>query len=146
MRLPRPRHRTPRIALLLALLCTAATGRASANPCLANATTLCAHGGRFAVTVDWTTANGTGEGVVAQAVANSGFLYFFDPDNIELVVKVLDGCGVNEHYWVFLGGLTDQGVDAWVTDTKTGKRAHYANPLHIPFATILDIDAFATCP
>lgn len=33
--------------------------------------------------------------------------YFFSPDNLEVMVKVLDGCAINGHYWVFAAGLTD---------------------------------------
>ena len=37
----------------------------------------------------------------------SGLLYFFDRDNVEVLVKVLDGCGVNGHRWVFVAPVTD---------------------------------------
>ncbi len=39
----------------------------------------------------------------------SGLLYFFDRDNVELLVKVLDGCAVNGHRWVFVAPVTTLG-------------------------------------
>jgi hypothetical protein len=37
----------------------------------------------------------------------SGYFWFFDPDNIELTVKILDGRAVNGKYWVFIASMTD---------------------------------------
>lgn len=39
----------------------------------------------------------------------SGLLYFFDRDNVELLVKVLDGCAINGHRWVFAAPVTTLG-------------------------------------
>ena len=39
----------------------------------------------------------------------SGLLYFFDRDNVEVLVKVLDGCAVNGHRWVFVAPVTNLG-------------------------------------
>ncbi len=36
----------------------------------------------------------------------SGLLYFFDRDNAEILVKVLDGCAINGHRWVFVAPVT----------------------------------------
>ena len=36
--------------------------------------------------------------------------WFFQAENVEAVVKVLNGCGINDRYWVFAGGLTDVKV------------------------------------
>ena len=38
---------------------------------------------------------------------HSGLLYFFDRDNAEVLVKVLDGCAINGHHWVFVAPVTD---------------------------------------
>lgn len=35
------------------------------------------------------------------------FFWFFDFVNLELFVKVFDGCFVNGYYWVFFGFLSD---------------------------------------
>ena len=50
----------------------------------------------------------------------TGVFSFFAPDNVELVVKALDGTGVNGHHWLFYGALTDVGYTLTVTDTATG--------------------------
>jgi hypothetical protein len=58
----------------------------------------------------------------------SGLFWFFEPENIELVVKVLDGRALNDRYWVFFGALSD--VEYWITarDVETGERKTYHNP------------------
>ncbi len=37
----------------------------------------------------------------------AGLLWFFDPGNVEVLIKVLDGCAVNGRRWVFLAPTTD---------------------------------------
>ncbi len=37
----------------------------------------------------------------------AALFYFFSPDNPEMLLKVLDGCGVNGHWWVFGSAATD---------------------------------------
>ena len=39
----------------------------------------------------------------------SGLLYFFNRDNAEILVKVLDGCAINGHRWVFVAPVTTLG-------------------------------------
>ena len=39
--------------------------------------------------------------------ANTGFFWFFNPENIELAVKVLDGRALNGNFWFLYGGLSD---------------------------------------
>jgi hypothetical protein len=58
----------------------------------------------------------------------TGAFWFFNPGNTEVIVKVLDGTGINGHYWVFLGSLTDQAYTATVTDTVTGQVWTHVNP------------------
>ena len=77
---------------------------------------------------------------------DSGYFWFFDPANVELTVKVLNGCAVNNHYWVFAAGLTNVNVVLTVTDTQTGQTKSYTNPQGRTYLTILDTGAFATCP
>ena len=36
----------------------------------------------------------------------AGLLWFFDRDNVEVLVKVLDGCAINNHHWVFTAPVT----------------------------------------
>ncbi|MEM1180153.1 MAG: spondin domain-containing protein [Acidobacteriota bacterium] len=108
---------------------------------------LCLNQERFQVTVEWETPDGTtGRGVAVEGTADSGFFYFFNDDNIELDIKVLNGCDINNYYWVFAAGTTDVGVDITVTDTQAGVVQNYSNPLGQAFAPILDTAAFLTCP
>ena len=58
---------------------------------------------------------------------------------------MLDGCGVNNHFWVFAGGLTNVEVEIRVKDTTTGAAQTYNNPQKTPFAPLQDINAF-DCP
>jgi hypothetical protein len=76
----------------------------------------------------------------------SGYFWFFGAANVEEIVKVLDGCAVNGHKWVYISGLTDVRVVTTVTDTRTGAFRTYQNPQGTPFALVRDTSAFATCP
>jgi hypothetical protein len=96
-----------------------------------------------------TYADTEGQSGSAQTVSltdDTGYLWFFAPSNVESVVKVLNGCGVNGHYWVFAGGLTNVNVHLTVTDMKTNKSVTYTNPQNTEFKPVQDTSAFATCP
>jgi hypothetical protein len=116
--------------------------------CEPDADTLCLNDGRFAVELDWTTEAGlTGPGRDAGPKSDdSGLFYFFDRDNWEVLVKVLDGCDITGHYWVFHAGTTDVAFELRVTDNVTGAEASYLNPQKHPADAITDTSAFATCP
>ena len=58
----------------------------------------------------------------------SGILYFFDRDNAEVLVKVLDACAVNRHRWVFVAPVTDLAFNLFVEETATGKVWEHRNP------------------
>lgn len=115
--------------------------------CISGGPILCLNQGRFEVKVTWTTSTGTGAGQAIQLTDESGFFTFFDPSNVELTVKILNGCGLSRpRYWVFMSGLTNVGVQVTVTDTKTGQVKTYNNPRDRTFAPVLDTNAFNTCP
>jgi hypothetical protein len=83
----------------------------------------------YRVTVDFVDPE-TGATRQARAVPfslESGAFWFFDPDNLELFVKVLDGSAVNGHTWVFHGALTDVEYTLTVDDSK-GSVWTYHNP------------------
>lgn len=63
-----------------------------------------------------------------------------------MVVKILDGCSINQRFWTFAAGLTDVEVIITVTDTRSGLSKTYSNPQATPFAPIQDASAFASCP
>ncbi|MCP3958277.1 MAG: hypothetical protein GY719_10540 [bacterium] len=109
---------------------------------------ICLDGGRFQVDVAWRTSGGqTGEAQAVPGVSShdSGVLYFFDSGNWEMLVKVLDGCGINERYWVFAAAATDVEYTLTVTDRVTGQSTSYFNPLGTPAAPITDSSALAVC-
>ena len=49
---------------------------------------------------------------------NSGLLYFFEPDNAEVFVKVLNGCKGNGHRWVYVAALTDVAFNMNINDGR----------------------------
>lgn len=107
---------------------------------------LCLNNGRFHVSATWRTADSSGRARVVQLTEDTGYLWFFDPSNVEVVVKVLDACSTFDRYWVFAGGLTDVEVEMIVIDSLTGETNTYRNELGEPFAPLQDTDAFRTCP
>lgn len=92
--------------------------------------TLCLRGNRFAVEVAWHDHLGqrTGIGHALPQTQESGYFWFFAPGNLELVVKILDGRGVNGKFWVFYGSLSDVEYTITVTDTTNGATKTYRNP------------------
>jgi hypothetical protein len=123
------------------------SGGGPGQGCTADATTLCLNNDRFKVRASWRTREGTnGQGQAVEMTADTGYLWFFNQNNVEMVIKVLDACGVNSSYWVFAGGLTDVQVDITVTDTSTGAVRTYHNSLGTPFQPIQHTSAFGTCP
>ena len=114
-----------------------------AGTCVSDVETLCLQDSRYAVTVDWRTAAGSGRGSVVHAGTNdSGMFTFFDRNNWEVLIKVLDGCALNEHVWVFGASTTDLGYVIRVTDTATGTVKEYRNEPGMPASAITDTRAF----
>ncbi len=100
-----------------------------AGVCNAGGTTLCLNDGRFRVEVAWEDfAGATGSGQAVPLTDDTGYFWFFDDANIELMVKVLDGRPLNGHFWVFYGALTNVEYTITVTDTETGLVNTYYNP------------------
>ncbi len=73
--------------------------------------------------------------------SQSGLLYFFDRDNVEVLIKVLDGCGVNGHRWVFVAPVTDLAFNL-VVESPDGQRWTHANRLGQTADTASDTAAF----
>ncbi|HXM76467.1 MAG TPA: proprotein convertase P-domain-containing protein, partial [Thermoanaerobaculia bacterium] len=99
-------------------------------PCLPGPTTLCLNAGRFQVDVRWQVpSQGTsGLGNAIPLTADTGYFWFFSANNIELVLKVVDGRAFNGRFWVFYGALTDVAYTVTVTDSQTGFQKTYSNP------------------
>ncbi|MGE5233583.1 MAG: hypothetical protein ACM3OB_05690, partial [Acidobacteriota bacterium] len=66
--------------------------------------------------------------VVPGGSDQTGYFWFFDPANTELVVKLLDGRGVNGHFWVFFGGLSDVDFTVRVADSVSPRVRTYHHP------------------
>ncbi len=122
--------------------------------CTADATTLCLPGDdRFEVSVYFETTQGSGSMGNATAISldsigitKGGIFAFSDPANPEFLVKILDGCSINNRWWVFFAATTNVGFDLTVTDTATSTTMVYSNPDVHAADTITDTQAFATCP
>lgn len=120
--------------------------------CLQPDTSLCLNRGRFRVKVEWTDfAGNTGSGRAIPFVpeepasSDTGFFWFFRPDNVELMVKVIDGCSVNQRFWVFVASGSTVGYRLMVEDTFSGVEKEYTNELGEIPRLIPDTGAFATC-
>ena len=119
----------------------------AAGPCAPDAAVLCLRDGRFRVTVSWRRPDGsTGAAGAVPITGDTGGFWFFDEQNVELVVKVLDGCGLPApHFWTFAGGLTNVGFDLVVEDAVTGASRTYTNSAGTAFAPLQDTRALP-CP
>ena len=119
----------------------------AAGSCQESPTVLCLQNDRFRVEVEWRDFEGNlGSGHrVAVPSEDSGLVWFFDANNWEMLVKVLDGCAINDRFWVFAAATTDVEYTLRITDTETDTVREYSNPLGNAAAAITDTGAFATC-
>jgi CSLREA domain-containing protein len=152
---------SPAIDLVPAASCTPSDqiGQARSAPCEAGAVemplqavcvpggpVLCLQNGRFRVTADWSSPTGSGGPATAAPLTDdTGYYWFFSPQNLELTVKVLDGCALNDHWWVFSSGLTDRGVGLRVEDLATGRLWTHFHPAGTTYAPRLDTSALDAC-
>jgi len=122
---------------------------AGPTTCTTTSTTLCLLN-HFAVTVSWRDTGGLyHNGLVVPGVGTnaSGLIYFFDPDNWELLIKMVNACGVlNNRFWFFDSGSTEQFYRLNVFDY-----AGFENKIYFSYGgtnapAITDTGAFATCP
>jgi hypothetical protein len=98
--------------------------------CVPDAQTLCLAGGRFAVTVDWTDPRSldTGFGTAVPGSDLTGYFWFFNAQNIELVIKILNATSLpSNNWWVFYGALSDVEYNIHIRDTVTGLEKPYNN-------------------
>jgi hypothetical protein len=115
----------------------------SPGSCVAGSEVLCLSGSRFRVRVTWRAADlGTsGAGQAAPLTSDTGYFWFFQSTNVELVIKVLDARAVNGKFWVFYGALSNVEYTITVTDTVTGEAKTYFNPQNT-LASAADTSAF----
>ena len=114
------------------------------------ATTLCLQN-RFSIRAFWRTSPTPGI-VDAQAQTvnapnpGSGLFWFFSPNNWEVMVKALNGCPINNRYWVFSAATTNVYYRMEVLDVQAGRQKIYFNYPGPPAPAVTDTNAFATCP
>jgi hypothetical protein len=107
--------------------------------CSPNANTLCIDNQpgdrRFEVSVFFNTAQGQkpmGFGIAIPLgsldVPSGGIFWFTNPQNPEMMIKVLNGCPTNGHFWVFYAAGTNFALDVDVFDNVTGRSWTSINP------------------
>ncbi len=127
------------------------------NACLPDATTLCIDDQpgdrRFRIRLYYDSVLGGGihgDALVAPlsslGITRGGIIAFRDPTNPEVLVKVLNACALNGHYWVFYAATTTVGFDLTVEDSAAGSVKVFTNPDRTAAETITDTHAFDTCP
>lgn len=103
---------------------------------------------RFQLTSSFATVEGGGLSGNAGAVdlssvgiTDGGVFWFFSASNPEMLIKVLDGCALNNHFWVFFSAVTNVGFHVTVKDTKTSHSVTYSNPDQTAAAPVQDTSA-----
>jgi photosystem II stability/assembly factor-like uncharacterized protein len=112
----------------------------AASGCIAGMEALCL-GGRFRVEIVRRDASGPAPGRATGLTTDTGAFWFFTENNLEVVVKVVDGAAVNHRFWVFVGGLTDVEYDLQITDSVTGSLWRHHNDAGT-LRSVADTDAF----
>jgi hypothetical protein len=112
--------------------------------CTSNGTTLCLNNGRFQVRAIFSAPSLGITNAPAQAVpltSDTGYFWFFSSNNVEIVIKAVDGRAFNNFFWVFYGALSDVEYTITVTDTVNGTVKTYSNSAgHL--ASMADTAAF----
>ena len=111
-------------------------------PCPHVGAALRLNGCRFSLEVEWRDSRGReGRGTPVQLTNDTGYFWFFSPENVELVIKVLDARSINGNHWVFYGALSSVQYTLTVTDSWTGAVRTYSNPSG-SFASVGDTGGF----
>lgn len=113
--------------------------------CVGNATTLCLQQNRFRITATAASQTGPLPAQVLKFTGETGHASS-EPGNVELTIKILNACALNDRYWVSYGALSNVEYTITVTDTQTGQTKSYFNPLGRAGLETVDTLAFATCP
>ncbi|MEO7793580.1 MAG: hypothetical protein ABIV06_02315 [Thermoanaerobaculia bacterium] len=108
-------------------------------------------GGRFEVSVtgfDFAFTPFVGK-TVPMGSSDSAIFYFFQPANFELLIKMVNACGLNSRYWVYYAATTNVDFTITVEDTFASPPFNiktYHNSLGTQERTsVADSNAFATC-
>jgi hypothetical protein len=108
---------------------------------------ICLHN-RFKVAIDGVSdpAPGGLATPVRTGSTDTGLFWFFNDRNWEVMVKVLNACAFDDHWWVFAGALTDRSYTINVVDTTSGAVRTYSNELGKRAAAVADTAAFPCLP
>jgi hypothetical protein len=87
----------------------------------------------------------SGATIVPVANVGSGIFWFFTPDDWEIMAKVIDGCALNNQWWVFSAATTNVSYRLTVTDVQSGESKIYFNYPGPPAPAVTDTSAFP-CP
>jgi hypothetical protein len=77
---------------------------------------------------------------------NSGIFWFFQNTNWEIMMKALNGCGLNNRWWVFSAATTNVFYRLEVTDVTSGETKIYFNYQGPPAPAVTDTSALDVCP
>lgn len=117
-------------------------------PDASDAARLNLHDGRFTATVQWSLpsgATGSGTAIPDSVTSQGGLFSFFGAENPELLVKVLDGCAVNNHFWVLGSASTNVHFVLQISDSATGTSWRHENAQDTLAPAFADTAAFP-CP
>ena len=110
--------------------------------CQPTATSLCLLGKQFEIRLAFRVPT------VAQGAARStprsdsfGYFTFLDPKSPEVLLEMVDGRPVNQHFWLLYGALSNADYVVTATDTTTGDTQFYCNP-NGTFRSVGDAVAF----
>lgn len=99
--------------------------------------------GHFDINVEWRDFAGfTGAGTGVSLTSHSGYFWFFDPNNPELFIKLVDDYANTGNFWVVFGATTNVEFTVTVTDVGDGQLREYFNPLGNTPSTVIDRQAF----
>ena len=111
------------------------------------ATTACLNT-RFGVNITFRDPN-TGMTGVGQVVdcpnPDSALFWFFAPNAWEVMVKTVNACSFNDHWWVFSAATTNVFYRLEVVDVRAGAAKIYFNYPGPPAPAVTDTAAFETC-
>jgi chitinase len=126
----------------------------SGKPCAPGTTILCIDNNpgdeRFSVEVHFATSQGGGQSGSGHAIPlgslgvdHGGLMWFFSASNPEMLIKVINGCAVNNFFWIFYSAGTNVGFTVTVTDTSTGISKAFTNKDLTAAPPVQDTSAFA---
>lgn len=101
--------------------------------------------GRFRLGVQFVDANVARVATSRPLTAASGYFWFFEPDNVEVLVKMIDACSLTDRFWLFATGLTNVGTALRVEDLSASSSRTYLTLGGAAFPPILDTAAFDGC-